>query len=374
MPNKPKILMIISLFSPVRGGAEQQALQLAAGLQKHALSVAILTRKLSGLPVYEEINGVPVYRNITTVNIGKLFGLVYAVSVFWFLLRHRHSYDIIHCHLAQGLHTPVALVIKFLLKKSVIIKIGATGALSDFSVLRTSLMGHSMVRLLRHADRLVVVCKQAFTEALQNGIPKERIVLIPNSVDCTMFRPLSEQRQQGCITFTGRLDRMKGVDVLIHAFALLKARGAAARLRIIGEGPEQENLKALASSLCLADEVFFYGVRHDIPHLLNEAALFVLPSLSEGLSNAVLEAMACGLPVVATRVGGIPDIITDGVNGLLVPPGQPEQLAEALWHVLNDRALAEKLGANARRTVIEQYCLDNMLTAYQSLYQNVQPT
>ena len=107
----------------------------------------------------------------------------------------------------------------------------------------------------------------------------------------------------------------------------------------------------MAADLGLAGRVHFLGQRDDIPDLLAALDIFVLPSHSEGVSLALLEAMAAGLPVIATAVGGLPEVVTDGVNGLLIPPQDPEALAQALARLLDDPALAKKLGENARQHV-----------------------
>ena len=371
----PRVLMIISLFYPMRGGAEQQAIQLAWALAQAGIKVSVLTRKLPGLPSVERINGVVVYRKIVTVDIGKLFGLLYAVSVFLFLLIHIRHYDIIHCHLAQGFHSPVALFFKFFFGKRVIIKIGATGPLSDFLLLRNTFGGRIFVKMLKYTDRIIVVCKQAYAEALRNGIPQKKIELIPNCVDCTKFIPAPPgERKHGYITFVGRLDTMKGVHILLEAFAQLKDKWRAAQLRIVGDGPEKANLINLARRLHIDDVVQFYGEQNDVHTFLKESYLFVLPSLSEGLPNALLEAMACGLPVIATRVGGTVDIIRDEENGLLVEPGDTRQLAGALSRLLEDQALAGRLGIAARQTMLDNFSIGTMICSYRNVYRCVMST
>ncbi len=124
---------------------------------------------------------------------------------------------------------------------------------------------------------------------------------------------------------------------------------------IIGGGRREAEMRQLAQELGLAGRVHFLGQRPDIPDLLGALDIFVLPSHSEGVSLALLEAMAAGLPVIATAVGGLPEVVTDGVNGLLIPPQDPEALAQALARLLDDPALAKKLGENARRHVEEKF-------------------
>ncbi len=373
-PVNPRILMIISQFYPLRGGAEQQALQLATGLIRAGVQVSVLTRRIPGLPAYEVISGIPVYRSIRTVPAGKLFGLLYSITVFFFLFKKRTTYDIIHCHLAQGFHSAVALFFKAVFKKKVIIKVGATGPLSDFRMLREVLLGSFLVRLLRHADRIITVCGQATAEAVRAGIPDCRIAQIPNGVDLQRFNPSRERATAGLITFVGRLDYMKGVHVLLEAFAMLRQRGAPAFLRIIGDGPDREKLVRMADALHLGEQVAFSGVADDIPVRLQASAVLVLPSLSEGLSNVVLEAMACGLPVVATRVGGTAELLEDNVTGILVEPGSPEKLCEALWRVLDDVKFSESLGRRAWEKVESCFAMSRVIDGYRDLYRKLLST
>lgn len=368
---KLRILMVISQFYPLLGGAEQQALNLAKGLMRNGIEVSILTRQIKGLSQFEEIQGIPVYRSIRTVPAGKLFGLFYFITVFLFLLKMKDSYDIIHCHLAQGFHSPAALLMKALFKKKVIIKIGATGPLSDFRMLQDVLFGNFFLRQLQHADRIIVVCDQASREAQRAGIPFSSIVQVPNGVDIEHFKPSSDCKKKNIITFAGRLDYMKGIHVLLEAFKMLKQKEGDILLHIIGDGPDKKKLLLMAEKLGIKDFVVFYGEVHDISPLLRESAVFVLPSLSEGLSNVVLEAMACGLPVVATKVGGNGDIIKDGVNGTLVEPEKPQQLSDALEKIIRTHGLAIRMGFEARATVEERFALDMIIERYGTLYSEV---
>lgn len=134
--NSPRILMIISLFYPAIGGAEQQTLRLAELLIKKGAAVTILTRKMPNCKSFETFGNVPVYRFIRTVPWGKLFGISYCLSCLWYLFRERNSYDIIHCHILQGLHSFAAVCIKRLFNKKLIVKVAMAGAISDFAELK----------------------------------------------------------------------------------------------------------------------------------------------------------------------------------------------------------------------------------------------
>jgi len=368
---KPRVLMIISFFYPHLGGAEQQALRLAEQLIKRGMQVSVLTRKFKGLSAHEVVRGIPVYRAIRTLPWGKWFAVTYMLSVFWFLLRRRHTYDIIHCHLLQGFHSIIAIMVKALFRKNVIIKVGATGPLSDFAMIRKVFWGDFLLKKITRADKLVTVCSQSTAEALQEGFTASQVEQIPNGVDTNHFKPFSSSGNQKNITFIGRLDHMKGVQVLLDAFKTLKEDGVTAHLTIIGDGPDRDKLQNLSRDAGVNDSISFCGAVEDIIPYLQKSALFVLPSLSEGLSNVLLEAMACGLPIVATRVGGNIDLIRDGENGILVETENSNQLSEAMKKILQDKALAKKLGSEARKTVEQRFSLISIADRYLSLYQKL---
>ena len=363
--------MVISHFHPFLGGAEQQALFLSECLIEKGFSVSVLTRSFPGLPSFEIIRGVPVYRHIRTIARGKLFGLTYMLSVFWFLFRRRNSYDIIHCHLL-GFHSAVAVVFKWLFKKKTCSLVGATGPISEFIQIRNGLWGDWLLKIITRSDRVITLCSQSYAEALQAGFSDFQIIQIPNGVDADYFKPAAiEKRADNRIIFIGRLDQWKGVDFLIRAFKILLAGAVPAHLDILGDGPDREKLQQQAADLGLQDVLTFHGAVHGVAPYLQHASLFVLPSLSEGMPNVVLEAMACGLPVIATRVGGIVDIIDNEKNGSLVDAQRPDQLYEAMKQLLTDKELAQRLGRAARKTIEERFSLPVIVNRYSTLYQEL---
>jgi len=140
------------------------------------------------------------------------------------------------------------------------------------------------------------------------------------------------------------------------------------KILIIGKGSLLDELKEMAKSKDVLDKIVFAGERRDIPALLSCFNIYVLPSIKEGLPNALLEAMSSGKPVVATRVGGVPEIIEHGVNGLLVPRGDPGRLAEAIKQLIDDPRKAEKLGLAARRSVVNDHSIKATARTWQALY------
>ena len=183
-----------------------------------------------------------------------------------------------------------------------------------------------------------------------------------------MRRELGLPEGSMVIGLVGRLDHWgKGHKELFEAMASLKEHYPLHAL-IVGGGRRIDEVKALAASLGLADVVHFLGPRPDVPDLLHAMDIFVLPSYSEGLSLALLEAMAAGLPVIATAVGGTPEVVTDGGNGLLIPPRDAAALAAALERLLGDPDFARRLGANARDHVREHYSLDRLGREINEIY------
>jgi len=203
----------------------------------------------------------------------------------------------------------------------------------------------------------------------EDGISPARVLVVPNGVP----DPLEERHGQPPardggqrIGSVGRLSIEKGMDVLVRAFALVAREVPHSELVIVGDGAEREALEALTKELSLTDHVQFLGQRADVWDQLARLDVFVLPSRSEGMPMALLEAMATALPVVSTAVGGIPEALVDGRNGLLVPAEDPKALAVAIVRVLGDRSLAERLGQAARSTFEQRYELSRMVEAYEA--------
>jgi sugar transferase (PEP-CTERM/EpsH1 system associated) len=216
--------------------------------------------------------------------------------------------------------------------------------------------------------------------ARQAWISPDRIRVIHNGVDSERYRPQLERRlalrrnlrlpARGFVAGSvGRIVAIKDYPTLLRAVETLLAQGLDASLLLVGQGPELDRLKSLAaSSPLLRDRAIFPGPSDDVPALLGAMDVFVLPSVREGMSNALLEAMAAGLPVIAMRVGGNPEIIEDGRSGWLLPPGDAEVLADRLGQLAASPALRERLGSEARRRVLECFTLERMLAEYRTLY------
>lgn len=201
------------------------------------------------------------------------------------------------------------------------------------------------------------------------------IQIVWNGVDTDLFTPGPEVAGNADTILTvGRLAPGKGLEDLIQVAGMLSKRNVSARFIIVGDGPLWEKLKRQICALRLERSVILKGhisSRSELVDLYRKAALFILPSHHEGLPTVILEAMACGCPVLATGVGGVPQVVMDGFNGRLVPPGQPQRMADLICSLLGSPRARSEMGENGRRTVVERFSWvqisDNFLRLYETL-------
>lgn len=236
----------------------------------------------------------------------------------------------------------------------------------------------------RAADHVLVNAEAIRTVLVDQGYDPSRISVIRNGIDLSRFRNhastgavrlgLGLKASTPVVAVFSRLNRLKGIEYFLEAVALLAKRFDEVRFLIVGDSVSQayrEELEARARALGLGERVAFTGFRVDVPELLAEVSVSVLPSLSEGLSNVVLEAMAAGVPVVATSVGGTPELLEDGVTGLLVPPRDPAALAQAIGSLLEDPARGRSIGQAGRQRVAERFSLEATLRQTEQLYERL---
>lgn len=242
-------------------------------------------------------------------------------------------------------------------------------------------------RLMRpFIDRFVAVSRDLEVWLNQVvGVPADKLACIHNGVDAQAFRSESGEREltrerlalaaeSFVVGTVARLDPVKAQTELIEAIAKLIGRQdspRATRLVIVGEGPERNRLEALIRDRGLENEVTLTGARSDVPRLLAAFDVFALPSRNEGVSIAILEAMVSGLPVVATRVGGNPEVVVEGETGLLVTSGAVEELVEALAHYRDNSALARSHGEAGKARMGAEFSLESMVGRYRQLYDDV---
>jgi len=234
------------------------------------------------------------------------------------------------------------------------------------------------------ADRILVNAEAVKAWLLEQGYPLNKIVVIHNGVDVSRFDAPPDSNQihqqlglapgERMVTVVSRITPLKGLEQFIDAASLLAPWFPSARFVIAGDASAngREYLVALKQRAeHLGRRVLFIGHRFDVPAVLGSAAVSVMPSLNEALSNVLLESMAAGAPIVATRVGGTPEAIADGDTGLLVPANDPKTLSEAIARLLMDPDLAAALGRAARRTAESSFSLSRMVAATEQLYRDL---
>jgi L-malate glycosyltransferase len=226
-------------------------------------------------------------------------------------------------------------------------------------------------RLAYRAAHAVVANSDAAAEQLRReGVPSARIRVIPNGVDCASpspSRPMPARPIRRVVT-VANLRPEKGHDTLIQAASRIVDERPDTEFLIVGDGPLRESLERQVTARGLGSRVLFLGERSDVPALLESSDLFVLPSRSEACPNSVLEAMAAGLPIVACRVGGVPELVESGAHGLLVEPDRPDALAASILDLMNRPQFAFGLGHAARERVEHRFSFDRMVSGFEHLY------
>ena len=385
-----KILMVISQFHPIIGGAERQAQLLAQKLIEKGIQVHVVTGWWKrGTQRREIINGIQIFRNFSfwgmfgIKGLRPLGALTYMITLAIYLILHRAKYDIIHVH--QVLYPAFISVLlgKEVLHKPVVVKNACSGLTSDIKQLRQFPFGNQQLKyLLKRLDCLVTVNVEGAYEFKTIGYPESQIISIPNGVVIPVESKGHYDHVMRVVT-TARLDKQKGIDVLLRAWAKVERIEKTLKLVILGGGPQESELKRLSESLEVADSVEFKGMVHNVAEYLRTADLFILSSRAEGLSNALLEAMSYGIPCIATKVGGNTEMLGEedkeirlgeyviAKNGLLVNPDDVKGLSEAILYLLRHQEEREELGRRSRSFIKENYSIDLIADKYIALYQRM---
>ena len=356
--------MVSAGFPPTLGGAERQAYELSRALRARGHDVFVLTRRAAGLPARETLDGLPVER-LAAWGGGLLNSSVFFAACLARLIRG--DYDVVHSHLASSPALAAAVAARFCGKKAVI-KLGGGRGIGEIALSAKSVPGRLKLALFKAlAPRFVAVTRDLADELAEHGLGPAEVV--PNGVDVSRFRPpeagekaaLRAERGLGpgpVFLYMGRLAWEKRLPAFAAAFA---AAASGAVFAVVGDGPERAALEGVGG-------VRLFPPQADPAPWYRLADVFVLPSVSEGLSNALLEAMASGLAVLASRVGGTAEAVEDGVSGLLFD-GDPAQAARApLKRLLEDPGSAGRLGAAARKRAVERYSLAAVAERYAKLY------
>ncbi len=369
-PDKIRLLKMLTNFHI--GGTERQVANLALGIDASRFDLHLACLRHSG-ELLEELKTLRVPR--PEFRIGSL----YSPKTFWQAMRlaryvRRNLIQIVHSY---GFYPNVFAVPAAKLAGASIV----VASIRDTGDALSPLQRRIQKMVCRLADCVLVNAEAIREKLIEQGYDPAKIVVIRNGI--TLSRFAKEQRgatlrqelglplsAQLVIVFS-RLNRLKGIQYFLEAAIILAGRFPDARFLVVGDGANRKELEEQACRCGLGQRTVFTGFRGDIPELLSEAAVSVLPSLSEGLSNSLLESMAAGVPVVAARVGGNPEVIEHGVTGLLVPPRDATALATATGRLLEDQDLAASFGEAGRRRVAELFSVERSVRETEHLYQRL---
>lgn len=373
--------MIIAYFPPVVGGTEIQTLRLAKALITRNVNPIVITRRLRGLRRFEQVDGVPVYR-LFTLGSGTVASLSFMFSSFLFLIKNRRKYRIIHAHLPSS-PAITATVAGKVLRKKVIVKFACSGKTGNIQTSDRTCLGRAKLKfLMKYGDVFVCPSEEVERELINYGFDKERVVEISNGVDTALFYPVDDLQKGNLrrrfnfpslpvMVYSGRLESRKRLAILLKAWQRVVKVKEESYLLIVGDGSQKDSLINLAKELKIIESVKFTGQVDSVNEYLQAGDGFVFPSSAEGLSNALLEAMATELPIVATKIGGTEEAIENERNGILVEPDNVDQLANGIITLLSQPEVAHKFGREARRTIEENYSIDIVTQKHLKVYEEI---
>ena len=358
------------------GGTETQLLQTALRQHSRQQNVTVGCLRAEGpLLASLERAGIPVVEFRKGKKLLSLQGVTQCLRLAFFL--RRREFHVMHAHdlMSSLLGVPAARL------AGTPVVISSRRYLADLDWWRGELRNR-VARVIYNSSTHVVVNSKSIRDLLiaRDGVRRERIRVIYNGVDADGFIRIRGDRGKllsGVPRSSKIVVVVANMDSAIKGHAsLIAAAGNVLRcfpdvtFVLIGEGQQRPRLQQQVKEASLGRNVLFLGSRKDIPELLSCCDLSIHPSESEGLPNALLEAMAAGLPVIATSVGGVPEVVLSEVHGLLVPPGDPDSLSAAILRVLKDEGLGRRLARAGRQRVIERFGFERLIDALETLYQD----
>jgi glycosyltransferase involved in cell wall biosynthesis len=398
---KPRICILTETYYPQIGGGESQAQSLALGLIDNGYSVTIVTRRTNAkLNKYERYRNTPINR---IPPIGeehyKKWGLLF--TGFLALLKLASEYDVILVSGFRILGVPAVLASKFLGKRC-ILKADNNGEMSGEYFrgglqkirLRPQSIPFKLYLSIRNkifsrANGFVAISNDIAVELKNNRINKEKLIYrIPNSVNSDIFCPADPMEKNNLrlrlnlpageplITYTGRLVSYKGLPLLLKVWVDIVQKYPQARLLLVGGGSLdiyncEIDLKNFIENNRLQDSVILVGEVINVHEYLKASDIFVFPTQKEAFGISLIEAMACGLPVITTPVGGLKDIVQDGINGLVVEAGNSNQLFDALDKLISKRELRSQFAEASRQTIMDRYSTDIVTRQYIEVFNHV---
>ncbi len=372
-----RILFLINSYPPLIGGAEKLVESLSREFTARGHPCIIITRRIKGTPLIQKNNLLRIYR-IPCFGPRLLKSLLFRLVASFLLVILRRDYHLIHAH---SLDSPAAIasVMGPPLGKPVFVTIHNTGKVK--ALINRPGGRRSLSRIIRASTAMISINRDISVELAEAGCPAKKLAFIRNGVNTGLFRPLEDEQRlrkirrmgfpdRNIFLFVGNFHDQKGIDTLLEAWNIFTAERSSDNciLLLIGDGVLSKSMQRMARDLNLESSVRFLGQRDDVHSFLQIANVFVQPSRWEGLSIALLEALASETAIIATPVGGTREIIRDGFNGLLCPVDQPEELSSRIDMLNRDANLCRKLAGEGRKTVEKNYSIGKCADDYLELF------
>lgn len=382
---KGRLLLLLDGLYPCfvgGGGAENQVRTLAKAFTDRGVEVTVVVPMLDvGVQKqYDSLDGIAVYR-VPYPKIPVFGGIILYIRLFLYLLRTKKQYDVVHAHIANHMAATACLASRFTKRKTIVKLTGwleiANGILSEAH--QKSLLVRWMSAQFKQASYLQAISQEIVDLLIRFDFDADKVKLIPNAVDTKRFTAIDPAQKQAqrllrnmnysfIGVFVGRLVAEKCIDDLIKAWSMAFAESDA-HLVIVGGGPLELELKALAADQVVSEKIHFVGGSERVEEYLSIANVGLLPSRFEGLSNTLLEYMACGLPVIGSRVSGTQDLVDGKKNGVLIEPGNIAELTAALeWIYSRSAQESLALSLNARNSVVQYAGIDSVVDQLLKVY------
>jgi len=390
-----KILMLTHHYFPHVGGNGVQCKLLAEELYKSGFKITIVTKKhMRSLPSYDAVNGIDVHRifclsalfnksvpeyllmtfsgrvslKLLSKIVARLFfyadELIFVIGACIRTVGLKGKIDIIHVHQSHWIAF-CGVISARLTKKPVLIKDATLNGLNELNLMP---FAGIMRKSIKNTAFFAAISSDIYTSLVSSGIQENRIFRASNGVQMpSLMNKVSKDNFD--IIFVGNFNqgKIKGLDVLVQAIPAVIKEYPAARLIVLGKGDTSLFFDLMAENNIRRDKIVFMG-RQETRDYYQKCAVFVLPSRSEGMSNALLEAMSYGMTCVSTNVSGSNDIIVNKYNGILIEPDNVRQLENILIDLFSDREFSAQLGKNARETIFRNYQMDKTARRYADIY------